>query len=63
MLQDINIDNTKLCVSLNDIDELIDKEDYQTQLNIDMENEFLFNLLISDISDKEKDIIVKHYFK
>jgi RNA polymerase sigma factor (sigma-70 family) len=63
ILKDNSIDNHSLCISLDYIEELPDKENYTDIININMENDFLLNLLISDISEKEKDILVKHYFK
>lgn len=63
MLRDVNIDNNTLCVSIDSIEELQDKDNYQDKLNDEMENAFLLELLISDITEQEKDIIVKHYFK
>jgi RNA polymerase sigma factor (sigma-70 family) len=63
ILKDNTIDNHWLCISLDYIEELPDKECHSDVVNIDMENDFLLNLLISDVSDKEKDILVKHYYK
>ena len=63
ILKDNTIDNHSLCVSLNNIEELPDKENYSDVIDTIMENDFLLGVLISDVSEKEKDILVKHYFK
>lgn len=61
ILKDNNIDNRTLCSSLDDIEELIDKESFVDSINWEMENGFLLDLLVSDITDKERDILVSHY--
>lgn len=63
ILKDNNIDNNTLCVSLNSIEEQPDKENYSEIIDTIMENDFLLGILISDVTEKEKDILLKHYFK
>lgn len=62
MLKDINIDKSTLCVRLESVEETPTTWEYKDELNVEMENNFLLNLLLTDVSDKEKDIIIKHYF-
>lgn len=63
VLKDTNVDNHTLCVSLDSIEEQPDKEIYSEIIDSIMENDFLLGILISDVTEKEKDILLKHYFK